>query len=159
MTNTTFTKHKTIPKRSSNHFFYVYQMNDELYDQQYCKSGYQDNFKPAYFDEKILNAQKAPKCKANNFYLLRSFCAHEKLLPLLFLVCFFFCFFSWLIIFVRLKFFSKKKNKQAQNCPDSLIYYTTDVYPYQPTYREFICTHLFLFVIFCENLFFLSESF
>ena len=33
------------------------------------------------------------------------------------------------------------------------IYYTTNVYPYQPTYREFTCTHLFLLAIICKNLF------
>ena len=32
------------------------------------------------------------------------------------------------------------------------FYYTIDVYPYQPTYQEFICTHLFLFVIICDFL-------
>ena len=32
------------------------------------------------------------------------------------------------------------------------FYYTTDVYPYQPTSREFICIHLFSFVIICDFL-------
>ena len=38
----------------------------------------------------------------------------------------------------------------------ALIYNTNEVYPYQPTYQEFICTHLFLSVrisSFDENLF------
>ena len=71
--------------------------------------------------------------------------------------------------------FSLKKNK-VKNCLDSLIYYTTDVYPTQPAYGElfstnpptqffllhsliFICVHpfhlsdLFLFMIICKNLF------
>ena len=29
------------------------------------------------------------------------------------------------VLYLRLKFFRKKNNKQAWNCPDSLIYYTT----------------------------------
>ena len=39
------------------------------------------------------------------------------------------------------------------------MYYTSDVYAYQPAYQKFICVHFFLFVIICENLFFLIESF
>ena len=44
-----------------------------------------------------------------------------------------------------------------ENCPDNLIYNTTDVYHPQLPYGEFICVHLFLFVLFmitCKNLFF-----
>ena len=41
-----------------------------------------------------------------------------------------------------------------KNCPDRLIYYTTDVYPLQPPYGEFICMHLFLF----EKIIFYSWS-
>ena len=71
---------------------------------------------------------------------------------------------------------SLKKNKLVENCPDGLIYYTIDVYPFQPLYWQlfftkfstnfsyhiylflFLCTHficqnLFLFMIVCENLF------
>ena len=33
------------------------------------------------------------------------------------------------------------------------LYYTTNVYSYQPTYQASIYTHLFLFVTICENLF------
>ena len=54
--------------------------------------------------------------------------------------------FGLICVFVRLKSFRKKKNKQTRNCPNNLIYNTTDKYPYQAAYREFICTHLFLFV-------------
>ena len=36
------------------------------------------------------------------------------------------------MLFVRSKPF-RKKNKQAWNCPDNLIYNTTDVHSYQPT--------------------------
>ena len=32
------------------------------------------------------------------------------------------------------------------------FYYTTDVYPYQPAYQEFVSTQLFLFVIICDFL-------
>ena len=34
----------------------------------------------------------------------------------------------------------------------TLFYYTTDVYPYQPAYQEFVSTQLFLFVIICDFL-------
>ena len=51
--------------------------------------------------------------------------------------------------FLRPKSFRKEQNKQINRCPDSLNYYTIDVYLYQPTYREFICTKLFLF---CDDL-------
>ena len=63
------------------------------------------------------------------------------------------------VLFLRSKSFRKKENKQTWNCPDNLIYYTTRMHHYQPAYQEFICTHLFLFVIICENLFYLWESF
>ena len=52
----------------------------------------------------------------------------------------------------------KKKNKKKNRFEIVLIssiYYTTDVYPYQPAYWEFFCIHLFLFAIICENLFFI----
>ena len=39
------------------------------------------------------------------------------------------------------------------------LYYTTGVYPCQPTYQEYIFMHLFLFLIICENFFFLWEFF
>ena len=37
--------------------------------------------------------------------------------------------FGLIYVFMHLKSFCKKKNKQTQNYPDSLIYYTTGVYP------------------------------
>ena len=67
-----------------------------------------------------------------------------------YLCCFFFacfCSVSWfglICIFVRLKFL-RKKNKQTGNCLDNLIYYTTDVYPHQATYRDHLWeSHLFI---------------
>ena len=48
--------------------------------------------------------------------------------------------------------------KKNWNCPDNLISYTTDVYPSQPAYWKLICKHLLLFVIICEDRFFLWES-
>ena len=35
----------------------------------------------------------------------------------------------------------------------TLFYYTTDVYPYQPTYEASIYMHLFLLVTICDNFF------
>ena len=52
-------------------------------------------------------------------------------------------------------FLPKKKINWLKIVLITSLYYTTCVYPYKPTYREFTCTHLFLFVIICENLFFL----
>ena len=40
-----------------------------------------------FFFENILSVKKTPKHKTNDFHPLRSFCAREKLLPLLFFVC------------------------------------------------------------------------
>ena len=52
--------------------------------------------------------------------------------------------------------FVKKKISRLEIVLITLFYYTTDVYPFQPTYQAFIYMHLFLFVTICENLF---ESF
>ena len=82
------------------------------------------------------------------------------MLPFLFFVLL--ILFSWLVLvwfaFLYARNLFVKKNWFAVVLI-TLFYYTTDVYPYQPTYRGFVCTHLFLFVIICENLFFLRESF
>ena len=56
------------------------------------------------------------------------------------------------LCFVRAKSFCKEKINRLEIVPITSFYYTTDVYPYQPAYREFICTHLFLFVIICDFL-------
>ena len=108
----------------------------------------------------ILSVKKASKYKTNYFLPLRSFCVCEKMLPTLvfclynFVLLVSFCFWH---VFVHAKSFHKK-NKLAWNCPDNLIYYTTDQFPYQLTYQEFICTHLwqsagFLYIIIWQNLF------
>ena len=60
------------------------------------------------------------------------------------------------VAFCAFKFF-RKKNKLASNCPDNLIYYTIDVYLYQPSII-FIYENLFLFMISCENLFMLISK-
>ena len=64
-----------------------------------------------FFCKKILSVQKAPKPKTNDFHPLRSFCASENLLPLLFFVHLFLFLLvgSGLIyLFVHLKSFRKK---------------------------------------------------
>ena len=48
--------------------------------------------------------------------------------------------------------FLKKKKNRLEIALITSIYYTSDEYPYQPAYREFICTHLLLFVIICDFL-------
>ena len=50
-----------------------------------------------FFHEKILSVKKAPKRTTNNFYSLRSFCACQKIMSLVFLFacfCFVGCFFG-----------------------------------------------------------------
>ena len=118
----------------------------------YCKWGYQDNF--LFFLRKNLQHKKR---KTSNFSLIKDFVHKKNLLfvvfySLIFVLLVGFCMFC---IFYAPGFFFKK----IRNCPDNLIYYTTDLYPYQPVYQEFICTHLFIFVIICENLFYLWEPF
>ena len=103
------------------------------------------------FYKKISCLQKAQNANQETFTLLKA-CAHKKVLPLLLLVhlffvcwlmfaCECFCMHEIFLLFTMLLIFFAS------------IYYTTNVYPYQLTYREFICTHLFLLVIICENLF------
>ena len=102
-----------------------------------------------FFYEKILNAQKAPKHKRNDFYPLRSFCGEKIVVAFLVFCSLIFVLlvdFCLICVFVRLTSFLKTKNKQAWNCPNNLIYNTTDVYPHLSTYREFICTHLYGFM-------------
>ena len=62
-------------------------------------------------------------------------------------------------VFVRAESFCKKKINRLEIALIASIHYTTDVYLYQPAYETSIYTHLFLFVIICENFFFLWESF
>ena len=137
--------------------------------QQCSKWGYQENFKPVFFFfffyEKIFFLKNYQNPKKKIYTLLDVFCTRRKPLPLLFFVrLFLFCYlvFAW-FIFARSKCF-RNKSKLAWNYPNNLIYYTTGVYPYQPAYRKFICTHLFLFAIiwrissFYQNLFYLWES-
>ena len=52
--------------------------------------------------------------------------------------------------FLCLNFFVQKLNRLEIVLITS-FYYTTDVYPYQPTYQASIHMHLFLFVTICEN--------
>ena len=102
------------------------------------------------------------KMQNNQFPPLRSFYAQKNCCLCCFLnACL--CFF-WLVLvdlrFSSIKIFSLKK-KLAENCPDILRYYTSDVYPPQLAYREFICTHFFYLRSssrispFYENLFYL----
>ena len=96
--------------------------------------------------------------KINNFPLLELF-LHQKPLPFVVFCSLNFVLlvgFGLICVFVCSKFFYKKK----RNCPDNLIYYTTEVYPYQPVYQEFIFTRLrslqsarFFYIIICQNLF------
>ena len=61
--------------------------------------------------EKILNAQKAPKRKTNNFYPLGSLCAQKTVAFVVFCLLIFVLLvgFFFVSVFVRLKSFRKKK--------------------------------------------------
>ena len=102
------------------------------------------------------------KLKPTNFLCLRSFYAQKIVAFIVFSSLNFISLvgFGLIWVFVSAKSFPKiQKKKLVWNCPNTLMYYTTDMYPYQLTYRGCVCTLLFLFVVICENLFFLWESF
>ena len=118
-----------------------------------------------FFLQKDFEHKKQQSAKLTIFTFLEVF-VPEKLLPLLFSFFFaHFCFVGWFwfdLRFCALKIFFFWKQKRIRldwNCFDSLIYYSTDVYPYQPACQEFTCSYLYLFVIIWENLSFLWESF
>ena len=82
------------------------------------------------FIRKILQHKK----RKSNFYSLKSFCAQKNFAFCCFLFVYF-CFVGWFLLvlrFLRCRIFLKK----IRNYPDNLIYYTIDVYPYQPPYWE-----------------------
>ena len=99
-----------------------------------------------FFHEKILSVKKKHQnAKQTIFTLWEAFVHAKNCCSCCFLFAYF-CFVSWFLLVTcifTLKNFSWKKNKQAWNCPGNLIYYTTEVHPYQPGYQEFICMHLF----------------
>ena len=71
-------------------------------------------FQTFLFSWKDLKRTKSNKMQNKQFL---PFCAHEKLLPLLFSVCFFFLFFSWFRLdlrFCALKIYSKKKKNRLR---------------------------------------------
>ena len=100
------------------------------------------------------------------FFAFYAFYAHKKHIrggKLLVCVLCFLCFlcFSCFSCFLCMWDLLVKKNKEVWNCPDTLIYYTTDVYPpwtclsriYVYTFI-FTCENHFFFMISCKNLFF-----
>ena len=112
-----------------------------------------------FFYEKSLSVKKHQNAKQTTLTLLEVFvCAKTYSLCYFLFVFFLLVGFGLIYVFVRSK--SIPQNKMAWNCLNNLICYTTDLYPYQPIYREFICTHLFLFVLkrIFLNLFHLWES-
>ena len=115
-----------------------------------------------FFHEKILSVKKKHQnAKQTIFTLWEAFVRTKNCCPCCFLFAYF-CFVSWFLLVTcifTLKNFSWKKNKQAWNCPGNLIYYTTEVHPYQPAYQEFICMHLFYLWSSARISFFLWESF
>ena len=119
-----------------------------------------------FFLQKDFEHKKQQSAKLTIFTFLEVF-VPEKLLPLLFsffsLIFVLLVGFGLIYVFVRSKssffFWKQKRIRLDWNCFDSLIYYSTDVYPYQPACQEFTCSYLYLFVIIWENLSFLWESF
>ena len=117
-----------------------------------------------FFSRKDFKRKKSTKRKTSDFYPLRSLCAQKIVAVVVFcsLVFVLFVGFLFVSVFIRAGFFLSKKKKKINRLKIifvTSITYTTDVYPSQPTYREFICTHLFLLVIIWEKLFFLWKSF
>ena len=89
-----------------------------------------------FFKNNFSRIKNMPQVKTNNFHPLRNFLT-EKLLR------------GWkLLVFPGGTFFMSQKLflKKFWNCLDTLNNNTTDVYPLQVPYEEFICMHLFLFV-------------
>ena len=139
--------------------------------------GCQDNFKPVYFFSKRLLTQKKYQTQQKRFLPLRSLCAQKTAAFVVFcslifvlLVCF--CFwvsllFFYLLFFVLLVYFclwvffsvwnlfvQKEKVNSFEIVLIASITYTTNIYPYRPTYWAYIYTHLSLFVTIYENLFY-----
>ena len=116
------------------------------------KLGYQDNPKPFFFFLYKKNQTQIKPITLIKVLLCTKKCCFCSLNFILLVG------FGLNCIFVCAKSFCKKINWFGVVLITS-FYYTTGVYPYQPTYWGFACMHLFLFVIICENLFFLWESF
>ena len=80
-----------------------------------------------FFLRKDFECKKVPKRKINGFHPLRSFCAREIFLPLLFIVCL--ILFCQLVLvwfaFLRSKSFCQK-SKETWNCPDNVKYNTSN---------------------------------
>ena len=103
----------------------------------------------------IFEHTKSSKTQTNDFHPLRSLCAHKNFLILLFFVrLFLICLlvFACGVFLYAQNILVKKVNWLKIVLITS---FTILLYPSQPLYQEFICTHLFLFVIICDNLFFL----
>ena len=106
-------------------------MQVEDFEQQYCKWGYQDNFKPVHFSFLRRNFERKKSTKTQNKRfppsqkLLRSFCARKKLLPLLFFVhLILFCQFVFAcdVFLCAQNFFVKKKINWLKIVLSSIIY-------------------------------------
>ena len=70
-------------------------------------------FQDFFFYKKVLNAQKAPKYKTNNFQALRSLCAQQTVAFVVFFLLVFVLVvgFCLICVFVRLEYFRKKKKR------------------------------------------------
>ena len=91
---------------------------------------YQGNFGSVYFFyEKILSVKKNTKTENKRFSPSLKFLCSQKIVAfvvfysLIFVLLLGFCL--WRVLLRSKSFRKKNKNKQAQNCPDSLIYNTT----------------------------------
>ena len=124
--------------------------------------GYQDNFECVYyyfFYKKILSVKKHKQTLANktknkpaknkgSVFLRTQASKRVKV-----------AWFAFCAFFTHGIFLKKKKKNRLKIDLIASIQYTTDAYPYQPAYKASIYTHLFIFVIICENFFFLWQSF
>ena len=116
--------------------------------------------RPLYFFlRKDFTHTKSTK-QTSNSHPLRSLCAEKNDGVTVFcsLIFVFVSSFLFVSVFIRVKSF-RKTNKQKKNRLKMVliasIHYTTNLYPYRPTYWASTYTHLFLFAIIYKNLLFL----
>ena len=89
-------------------------------------------FRVYFFYKKILRVKKKHQNRKQMIFTLFEIFVLAKNCCLCCFLFAHFCFVTWFLLVTCLwrskSFLKKKKNKQAQNCPDSLIYNTTFSY-------------------------------
>ena len=115
-----------------------------------------------FFLRKYFTRTKKHQTQTNDFHPLKRFWARKKPFPIA--TSFLFAYFCSIVlcllvsVFVGVTSFRKTKKKEINRFEIVLIAsvtYTSDVLPPLIHLSTTILTHLFLFVIICENLFFM----